>query len=184
LLVTISGLPGSGTSTVARLVASELGLAHLDGGTIFRQLAADAGRSLADFGEYAERHRDIDIELDRRLADRAHQGDVVLESRLAGWIATNEGLTAVRVWVACPDDVRAHRVARRDGLDADAAAAANRAREQSERDRYGRYYGIDLDDLSIYDLVLDSGSAAPEELAGEIVATTRSRDTKIGDPCE
>jgi CMP/dCMP kinase len=173
LLVTISGLPGSGTSTVARLVAPELGLAHVDGGTIFRQLAADAGRSLADFSRYAERHREIDIELDRRLADRAHRGDVVLESRLAGWIATNEGLTAVRVWIACPDDVRAGRVALRDGVDIADSAAANRARERSERDRYGRYYGIDLDDLSIYDLVLDSGGAAPEELAGEIVAAAR-----------
>lgn len=173
MLVTISGLPGSGTSTVARKVAAELGLAHLDGGTIFRQLAADAGRSLADFGAFAERHPEVDIELDRRLAERAHQGFVVLESRLAGWIAVNEGLDSVRVWIACRDEVRARRVALRDGLDPATAAEANRAREASERARYRQYYGIDLDDLSIYDLVLDSAASGPDDLATRIMSVAR-----------
>jgi cytidylate kinase len=173
LLVTISGLPGSGTSTVARLVAAELGLAHIDGGTIFRQLATDAGMTLAEFGRWVEDHPQIDVELDRRLADRARQGDLVLESRLAGWIAHNEQLDGVRVWLACDERVRAARVGRRDRLPADEAVALNRAREASEQTRYRAVYGIDLDDLGPYALVLDSAGAEPETLAATIIAKAR-----------
>ncbi|MGH9186601.1 MAG: (d)CMP kinase [Acidimicrobiales bacterium] len=174
MLITISGLPGSGTSTVAKRVAAELGFAHLDGGTVFRQLAADRGMTLAAFGAYAEEHPEIDVELDGRLAARARTGDVVLESRLAGWIAVNEQLSGLRVWIACDEIVRAARVARRDLLDVESALAANRAREASERARYARYYGIDITDLGIYDLVLDSTSAAPEDLAAAVIARARA----------
>jgi cytidylate kinase len=175
LLVTISGLPGSGTSTVARLVADALGLERLDGGTVFRSMAADRGMSVGEFSAVAERDDTIDVELDRRLAERATQGDVVLESRLAGWIATNGHLPALRVWIDCAADERARRVASREHLDVEVAAEANRAREGSERARYLAYYDLDIDDRSPYDLVLDSGRAAPEDLVRAIVEAARSR---------
>jgi cytidylate kinase len=176
LLITISGLPGAGTSTVARAVAARLGLERLDGGSVFRSMAADRNLSLAEFGAIAEGDPVFDLELDRRLADRARQGDVVLESRLSGWIATNEGLAALRVWVACDDQERARRVAARDGGAADAAARTNAAREASEAARYRAYYGIDLADLSIYELVLDSTTSTPESLVDAVLeAAARCR---------
>jgi cytidylate kinase len=169
LLVTISGLPGSGTSTVARAVAERLGVEHVDGGTAFRAMAAERGLGLAEFGALAESDPALDRELDDRLAARARAGDVVLESRLAGWIATGEGLAALRVWIRSDDAVRDRRVAARDDLPADAAGAANRRREASEAARYRAYYGIDLGDLSIYELVLDSTATPASELVDRIV---------------
>ena len=174
MLLTLSGLPGSGTSTVARLLAAELGLPHLDGGTVFRGLAAERGYSLAAFVQVAEGDESIDRALDDRLTERAREGDVLLESRLAGWLATRAGLPALRIWIACDDIERARRVGGRDGHDLDEAVTANRAREASERTRYQGFYGIDLDDLSIYDLVLDSEHTSPEALVDEIVAAARA----------
>jgi cytidylate kinase len=171
LLVTISGLPGSGTSTVALGVAGALGLPRLDGGTVFRTMAAERGMTLAEFGAHAESDPSVDVELDTRLAAAARGGDVVLESRLAGWIARNEGLVATVVWIACDEAERAARVGRREGLPVDAALAANRAREASEAARYEAYYGIDLADLSVYALVLDSTSTRPEDLVAAILGS-------------
>lgn len=177
MLVTISGLPGSGTSTVASEVAARLGVSRLDGGTVFRSLAAERGMSLAEFSAAAEDDPTIDIALDRRLAEAAKAGHVVLESRLAGWIATNEGLDGagtVRVWIACDEAERARRVGRREGLDLDAALTANRAREASEAARYAAYYAIDVGDLTPYDLVLDSTVHGPDELAEAVIAALPS----------
>lgn len=174
MLITLSGLPGSGTSTVARDVASRLGLDHVDGGTVFRSLASERGMTLAAFAELAEGDDAIDRALDDRLVARAREGDVVLESRLAGWLATRSRLRAVRVWVACDERERARRVGGRDGHDVDEALAANRRREASERTRYLSYYDIDLGDLSAYDLVLDSTERTPDELVAEIVAAAQS----------
>ena len=173
MLVTISGLPGSGTSTVAMGVAAALGVPRLDGGTVFRALAAERGLTLAEFGAVAEREPDVDLELDARLAAAVHDGDVVVESRLAGWIATNEQAAGLRVWIACDEQERAARVATREGVDPAAALAANRAREASEARRYRAYYGIDLADLSPYDLVLDSTTMPPDQLVSEILEAVR-----------
>ena len=174
MLITISGLPGAGTSTLARAVAAALGLAHVDGGQIFRALAAERGLDLAALGALAEADSAIDTELDARLAARGASGDVVLESRLAGWIATHEGLDALRVWVACHPTERARRVAGREGSAPDRAEVENAAREASEADRYLTHYGIDLTDLAPYDLVLDSTARSAAELTSAVVDAART----------
>ena len=46
MLITISGLPGSGKTTVARLVARDLGLEHVYAGNIFRHQAEAQGLTL------------------------------------------------------------------------------------------------------------------------------------------
>ena len=170
MLLSVSGLPGSGTSSVSRQVAARLGVQHLDGGTVFRSLAAERNMSLADFGKLAETDESIDLELDARLAARARAGDVLLESRLAGWILTNEGLSGLRVWIACDPAERARRVSGRDGGTLEDAVAANAAREASEAARYLAYYGIDIADLGVYDLVLDSTSTVVADLVEVIAA--------------
>lgn len=158
------------------MVAERLDIDRLDGGTVWRSLAAELGHTVAEFSALCEADPSYDLELDRRLAERARLGDVVLESRLAGWIATNEGLSAHRVWLECDDEERARRVVAREGGSLDAAIAANAAREASEAARYRTYYGIDIADRSIYDLVLDSTSTPPAALVDAIVGILRSPD--------
>ncbi|WP_426572762.1 (d)CMP kinase [Aquihabitans sp. McL0605] len=175
MLITLSGLPGSGTSTVARTVASRLGLHHLDGGTVFRALASERQMSLADFARVAEGDDSIDRALDDRLVARAAEGDVLVESRLAGWLATRAELAALRIWIHCDEVERARRVGARDGHETAEALATNQEREASERSRYLTYYGIDLTDLSIYDLVVDSTRTPPEEIVEQIVGASAPR---------
>jgi predicted cytidylate kinase len=175
LLITVSGPPGSGTTTTARHVAARLELDLLPGGEVFRAMAAERSMTLAEFGSYAADHPDVDVELDGRLADRARTGAVVIESRLAGWIARQEGLPALRVYVDCDPRIRAERVAGRDGTPVARALADNRQRETVERDRYLALYGVDVDDRSIYDIVVDSGSLTADEVADHVVDAARAR---------
>jgi CMP/dCMP kinase len=174
LLITVSGPPGSGTTTTAEHVAARLEVDLVPGGEVFRAMARERGQTLAQFGRYAADNPAVDVELDTRLADRARQGGVVVESRLAGWIARNEGLAAVAVYLTCAPEVRAQRVGFRDGVTLAQAVAENAEREAVERDRYLAVYGIDLADLSIYDLVLDTGALLPDALADRIVAAARA----------
>jgi cytidylate kinase len=136
-------------------------------------MAAEQGMTLPVFGAHVVTHTEFDIELDTRLADRAAKGDVVIESRLAGWVVHTEGLSAVTAWVDCAPEVRAQRVAGREGIPVAQALAENTERQKVERDRYLALYGIDLNDLSIYDLVLDSGVLSPDEVAATIVDAAR-----------
>lgn len=175
MLITVSGPPGSGTTTTAEHVAARLEVDLVPGGEVFRAMAAERGMSLPQFGRYATDHPEVDVELDARLAERAAKGGVLIESRLAGWIARSEGLTAVTVFIDCAPEVRAARVAGREGIAVEQARADNDERQRVERARYLALYDIDIEDLSVYDLVLDSGALAPTALADLVVAAAQAR---------
>ena len=170
-VITVSGLPGSGTSTLCREVCERLGWQHLNSGDLFRQMAEEMKVSLGELGRRAEEDAEIDRELDERMvrAARSTEG-VVLEGRLTGWMAMRHQLQAYRVWVDAPPEVRARRVAERELKEVALATRETIAREQSEAARYAAIYEIDLADLSVYHLVIDSGRHAAPECADQIQA--------------
>ncbi|MEZ5178869.1 MAG: hypothetical protein R2746_11495 [Acidimicrobiales bacterium] len=108
------------------MVAAALGLDHLDGGGVPCRRGRSEATGLADFAALAEADDAIDRALDDRLTERVRAGDVLLESRLAGWLATRAELAALRIWIACDEDERARRVAGREGHDALVALEHNR----------------------------------------------------------
>ena len=173
MLITISGVPGSGKTTVARLLSKQLGIPHVYAGDIYRQQASDRGLTLAQLNELAEKDHAIDRELDARLAAHARKGGVVLEGRLAGFIALQEKVDALKVWLTASDGVRAERVAQREGVDSVAILKENTARHDSDAKRYKLIYGFDLDDTSIYDLDLVTDDRTPEAVAHQILAATQ-----------
>jgi cytidylate kinase len=137
-------------------------------------MASERGLDLREFSSVAEADPNIDVELDARLAAIARAGNVVLESRLAAWVAANEAVSHTSVWIDGDERVRANRVARRERIEPARALEANRAREASERRRYETLYGIDLDDRSLYDLVIDATNE-PAEVVAESIVTVASK---------
>ena len=161
MLVTISGPPGSGKSTVASALADHLDYDHISGGDIFRGLADDRDMTLEEFNELAEDDPQIDKDLDRQLRETArNQDDVVLESRLAGWMAGE--YADIKIWLDAPMGVRARRIAEREGKTPAAARAETEKREDSETQRYEEYYAIDFDDITIYDLSVNTARWGPD----------------------
>ena len=75
MLITISGPPGGGKTTVATAIADAFDLEHVSGGDIFRSLADDRGYSLVEFNALAEEDDSIDRDLDRRLRETARDRD-------------------------------------------------------------------------------------------------------------
>jgi predicted cytidylate kinase len=175
VLITISGLPGSGKTTVARLVAHALGLEHVYAGDIFRRRAEAAGMSLDAYQRLAERDHSIDRALDDEMRQRARAGDAVLEGRLAAFVAEEAGVPALRVFLDAPEAVRAARIVTREGGDAAARLRETQAREASDARRYQEIYGVDYHDPQKYDLVLATDGRAPDDLAREIVEHARRR---------
>jgi CMP/dCMP kinase len=173
-VVTIGGPPGSGKSTTARLVAAELGLELHAAGSVFRAEAARRGLSVEEFGHYALLHPEVDRELDRTMQALARPG-ALLEGRIQGALCRRAGIPVYTVAVTAREEVRARRVAQRDHQSVDEATARVREREASERNRYLRFYGIDLD-RDPPDLSVDSSDRPPIEVAGAVTAFLRAHD--------
>ncbi|WMW25796.1 AAA family ATPase [Methanolobus sediminis] len=153
MLLTISGLPGSGTTTVSRLLSEKYNLQMISAGEVFRSLAKEYGMTLAEFGALAESDDSIDLKIDERQKEIANTHDnIILEGRLAGHMAAK----ALKVWVKAPVNVRVERIVGREGSSFDDKLAETIEREASEAIRYKTIYNIDINDLSVYDLVIDS----------------------------
>lgn len=153
MLLTISGLPGSGTTTVSRLISEKYGLEMISAGEVFRSLAKEYCMTLAEFGALAESDDSIDIKIDERQKEIARTRDnIILEGRLAGHMAER----ALKVWIKASVDVRVQRIVSREGSSFGEKLAETIEREASEAVRYRTIYGIDINDLSVYDLVIDS----------------------------
>lgn len=172
-LVTLSGPPAAGTSTLADRLADEFGLEVLNGGDVFRSMADERGVALSEFATLAEDDPDIDRELDDRLegvidahvaARRKPDGNgLLVESRLAGW--HSDGRADLSVWLDAPLETRVRR------LDDRAETSAElRERERSDAERYREYYGIDISDLSVYDLVVDTGTLSEDGMVRTVTA--------------
>ena len=87
--ITISGHPGSGTSTLVQHLSEQKEWSSLNGGELFRQEAKRRNLSLAEFGQLCKDNLDIDRELDTLLKNEMLRKDAgapsIIESRLSGW---------------------------------------------------------------------------------------------------
>ena len=174
-IITVSGLSGSGTSTACETLCEKLGWAYVNAGRIFRELAEESGLSLAEFGERAEVDGRIDRQLDERILVQAkNQAPIVVEGRLTGWMAYRSGLAALKVWLAATPEVRAERVAQRESKSAAQALEELRAREGSEARRYEEFHQIDISDLSIYDVLIETEKTDPNAVVALIISRLKS----------
>lgn len=172
MVVTIGGPHGTGKSTYAKRIAKQYRLRYLSAGQLFRELAREKGISLEELSRQAARSPEIDRLIDERSAAEAAKGDAVVEGQLAAWMAKDHA--QVRIYLKATDEARIGRIAHRDHLDYETARKQTIEREQIQRDRYKRYYGIDVDDLSVYNVVVDTSDRSVESTSAELMSKIRA----------
>jgi predicted cytidylate kinase len=168
--ITISGPPGSGKTTVCKLLAARLGYRYIISGNVFREMAAKLSLSLTEFGKLAEGDPKYDRMIDDSMVTMAAaDSDIVLEGRLAGHNLARQDMTAFKVYLDADPIVRAARIMEREKGDLKAVMTEMLEREQCEAARYSQWYGIDINDKSVYDLMVDTSDAPPEKVVEIIV---------------
>lgn len=175
--ITITGNLGSGKSSVAKIL-KERGYEYSSTGNVFRQLAMERGLSVEEFNkqvnEAAERgDHSVDKMIDDTTARIGEERDrVVFDSRLAWHFAPK----SFKVFIITDIDEASRRVFH-DSLRAnsesyesqDACRKALVNRQKLETVRYKEVYDIDYYDMDNYNLVIESTSASPAEIAQEIL---------------
>jgi predicted cytidylate kinase len=157
MIIAIAGLTGSGKNTLGELLAEELEFKLVS--PTFKDLAKKEGIPLMEFHEKAENDPNIDEKFDAVLKEQA-QGDCVVTTWLGPWMVNAD----IKIKVQASPEIRAERIGKRDGMSYEDALKHIQDRDESNRKRYKKLYGIDIEDDGIFDAVLDSGKNSPQEL--------------------
>ncbi len=168
VVIVVSGPPGSGKTTQAKKIAEYFGLRYYSAGMIFRKMAEERGISIEELSRIATKDPSIDIEIDRRTYLEALKGDIVIDGHLTAWIIAD--IADVRILITAPLATRIKRIALRDGKSLMEAYHETVMREYLQKIRFRKYYGIDTDDLSIFDMIVNTESLGIDDTF-EIVKT-------------
>ncbi len=137
--IAISGKSGCGNTTVSCLVAERLGLRVIN--YTFKTMARDMGIGFDELCLMAEEDNRYDRELDERQILLAAEPGCVLGSRLAIWLLGDADL---KVYLDGSSEIRAARIAAREDVEQAVALAEMTARDDRDRNRYVRLYGLDV----------------------------------------
>lgn len=184
MIITISGMPGSGKSTAAEMLAKRLNAERIYVGGIRRELAREKGMTLQELNEYAITHPETDVDVDKKAAAQARELEkknkiVIVEGRtqfhflpesIKIFMKVNPEEGAKRIWKDLQNKVTQEK--RNEGNIPSFEAMKKRIYEREEEDaaRYKKYYKIDHRDESQYDLVIDTTSITPEETVKKIIS--------------
>lgn len=177
MIITISGLPGSGKSSVAKLLAKRLKMKRYYIGEMRRELARKRGITLEELNKLGENEEWTDKTVDdyqRELGKR--EDNFIIEGRTSFFMIPD----SIKVFLDV--DIRTgakriFRVIKKEGSSQrnegdfktiDEAEKAIRERIKSDRKRYKKYYGIDFLDKSHYDIVIDTTDLRTEKVVERI----------------
>ncbi len=104
----------------------------------------------------------------KRQAELAKSADnLIVEGRLSAYFVEAD----LKLWLVTPFDIRSSRIAERESKSVDVASEEIISREKSEALRYKDIHNIDISNMSIYDLIINTGTFDPEKVS-EIILTT------------
>ena len=171
MIITVSGLHGTGKSTYAARIARTLRLRHVSAGVLFRRVAKEKHLTLEELGKIALHDPSIDKLVDEKTIAEAGKGNVVIDGQLTGWMLKDK--SDLRIYLTAPEPVRLERIARRDTVNLKDAETQTRQRESIQRERYLKHYGFNVRDLSIYHLVLDTSLGSIEDTANVLIIASQ-----------
>jgi CMP/dCMP kinase len=171
-VICISGMAGTGKSTLSKKIAEKYGLRYFSGGDVLKELAKQEGYDVSVQGWWEspqglnflnERIRDpkFDKTVDDKLLEYSHQGNILLDSWTMPWLL-KEGF---KIWLEASFEKRAARVAVRDGITTAEAFVVLQEKEARTKAIYKAMYGFVLgEDFKPFDFVLDTDNLSAEEV--------------------
>ncbi len=172
-IIAISGKHGSGKTTAAKELAKRLRYKYVSAGLIFREMAKKRGLTLEQLSILAENDPSIDKEIDQRTLDIANEEeDIIVDAQLAGWLLKDKA--KLSICISASLEKRIERIAKRENRSIDEVKLETLTREKSEKNRYEVLYSYDINDLTIYDIVINTNRLNAQTVINILLTTVES----------
>ncbi|MGB0757526.1 MAG: (d)CMP kinase [Patescibacteria group bacterium] len=175
MIITASGLPGAGKSTITGRLADELGYEFYNMGRLFRDVAKKRNMTLVEYLEYGEQHPEVDTEMDDYQKELGETKDnFIIDSRM-GWYFIPQ---SIKVFFSVEPRVGAERIFqdlqksndRNEGTDHETVEDVIKTQERrmnTDSKRYLELYDINPFDHAHHDIVVDTTDKTPDEVFQE-----------------
>lgn len=180
MIITISGVPGSGKSTAGKLTAQKLGYEYFSMGELRGKMAMNKGLTIDELNKLGEKEDWTDKLADEEQKKMGETKDnFVFEGRLSWHFIPH----SFKVFLTVDPDEAARRTLKNQEERPDEKPAANLAeakkaveeRLASDKKRYLKHYGLDYTDPKHYDLVIDTTKIPAEIVVQKILDKIKER---------
>lgn len=174
MIITLSGLPGSGKTTIAKMISEFYKIPWYSIGDLRGKMALEHGMTIDELNKLGEQEIFTDKDVDD-YQTRLGQSDksFVIDGRLSWYFIPN----AYKIFLDVEPTIAAERVMNAPKTDRqdeklhktiEETKTALAERVTSDQKRYQKYYNVDILDLSHYDLIIDTSHQNPEVIMAEI----------------
>jgi cytidylate kinase len=183
MIISISGVPGSGKSSTAKILAEKLGMTMYSMGGLRGKMALERGITIDELNKIGETDHTTDTQVDDYQRELGKTEDTfVIEGRLS-WHFIPQSF---KIFLDCDPRVAAERIYGsrnlQDRQDEPMYASIEQAQTEianrvaSDIRRYDTIYQVDYRNPSNFDLVLDTTTnPGPEATADAIIAELKKR---------
>lgn len=173
-IITITGDLASGKGITSKLLSESLGYEIYRNGAYFRKLAKEHNMDVTQFNIYVKNHPEIDKQIEKSAAEYAKEHDNLIVDARLGWYAIPDSF---KIYLKVDIDIAAERAFYDENLERKETEKFATIEEQKqdmqkrfllENDRYFKVYGVKKEDMSNYDLVIDTTNLTPEQVKQKI----------------
>jgi len=177
MIITITGNPGSGKSTLGKKLAKKLGYKRYYIGQIRRDEAKKMGMTLEEYNTYGEKHPETDLDVDNYQKQLGQtQDNFIMEGRTS-WFLIPQSL---KLYIKVSAQEGARRIfqdlqkenKRNESKNINTIEELiqkNKKRMKSDDLRYKKYYNKDCFDESNFDFVIDTTSFTIDEAYTQVL---------------
>jgi len=185
MIISISGMPGAGKSTVAKMLSKRLEMKRYYMGGMRREMGRKRGMTIEQLNEIGENEEWTDKDVDDYQKElRNKEDNFIIDGRTSFFLIPHSlkifldvdfHVGAKRIY----DDVRSNTTRNecRYKTLSDAEKAV-RKRMESDIRRCKKYHGIDIHDKTKFDIVINTTKMTPEDVAEKIIREVEKRSGK------
>ncbi|MDI6738092.1 MAG: (d)CMP kinase [Nanoarchaeota archaeon] len=179
--ISICGTPGSGKSTVAKIIAEKLKYKYYSVGALRRQMAKKRGLAIYEFNQLKE---DTDTEFDNNQQKIGEKEDnFVIEGRLSFHFVPNslKFFFKADLKKAAERVFKEPRSSEKKYKNVDEVLKEMKKRMNGDKKRYKERYNLDPYNERQFDCVIDTTNISVEEVVDKVMKTIRWESGKKTD---
>ena len=179
MIITISGQPGAGSTTVSELLSKKTNYKLLTVGEIYKQIAKEKGMTAEEFWEYQEKNPEKQEEFHKELDARQKllaetETNIIFNGKLSAFQIPR---AKIKVLLTADLKTRAERTVKRDNGTIEEQKQSIKEREEMERKDWKKIYGFDyVADREYYNMIIDTTNLTPEQIVNAVIQQMKTME--------